>query len=372
MPQGVPARVLILIDSLLAGGAERVAVETAARLDRGRFSPHLLVTRHTGPLAEIAADAGIPVTYLERRHRLDPRGLWSALGLVRASDLVHAHKFAGSMLGAGLARLARRPLVAHEHTFGGVRTRGRTLGYRYWIAPAARRIICVSEFVAQSLRDEGVPNALISVVPNGVPVDATLDRAGARAELGLRSSAIVLGMVGRLRPEKRHDLAIAALAQLRARGLDITLCVVGDGPLRPDLEALAETLGVSDAVLFAGERPNAGRLARAFDLMVMCSTFEGMPLAALEALVVGVPIVATAVGGLPELVRPGTGILVSPGDPEALAEGIATLLDGSELTLPPEDLRRQYDIATAVRVYERIYDETLGVVDPWAERSGDL
>jgi glycosyltransferase involved in cell wall biosynthesis len=316
-----------MIDSLLGGGAERVAIEAAGALDPDRYLPHLLVTRHSGPLQRLVQDAAIECTVLGRRGTVDLGAFRRACAIVRSSDLLHAHKFEGAMLGALIARATGRPMVAHEHTFNGRPSARGKLAYRHLIAPAASRIVCVAPSIAESLVAYGVSRDLVRVIPNGVPTAAALERETARAELQLGSAQVVIGIIGRLRPEKRHDLALEALALLRRGGRDVSLCCVGDGPRRDELRALGVTLGVSDHVEWAGERPNAGRLVRAFDVMVLCSDFEGMPLAALEALVAGVPLVATAVGSLPELVAQGGGRVVPPGDAQALADAVAAELD---------------------------------------------
>ena len=119
---------------------------------------------------------------------------------------------------------ARRPLIAHEHTFEAIEHAPEVGLPVLLIAPSARRIICVSNPVASSLVAEGVSPGLLEVVPNGVPTTAILDRSAARAELGVDAARSVIGMVGRLRREKRHDLAIEALALLRDKGVDVTLC----------------------------------------------------------------------------------------------------------------------------------------------------
>ena len=357
-----PRQVTVLIDSLLGGGAERVAVETAATLDSTRYVAHLLVTRHSGPLEPLVRELRLPYTILGRRRGFHPAAFLRARRIIRAGDLLHSHKFAGSMWGALLARSARRPLVAHEHTFDGRPSRSRTLGYRYLIGTTARRILCVSKPVAASLVAEGVRPELLEVVPNGVPFADQLDREAARAELGLAPADTVIGMVGRLRVEKRHDLALEALAQLRAEGLEATLCCVGDGPLLEELRALAERLRIADNVLWVGERPSAGRLVRAFDAGLLCSDYEGMPLAALEVLVAGVPLVATAVGSLPELVADGGGRVVPPGDAAALATALRQVLserDDAERARALERARAQFGLDRVVGDLQRVYDEVL-------------
>lgn len=358
-----PRKVVVMIDSLLGGGAERIAIELAGALDPDRYRPHLLVTRHSGPLQQLVRDAGLECTVLERRGAVDLGALRRARAIVRSSDLLHAHKFEGAMLGALVARAAGRPMVAHEHTFNGRPNAKRRLAYRHLIAPAARRIVCVAPSIAESLVAYGVPAELLKVIPNGVPTGIALEREAAREELRLSPSGIVIGIVGRLRPEKRHDLALEAFALLRREGRDVTLCCVGDGPELDELRTLGATLGVLDHVSWAGERPNAGRLVRAFDVVVLCSDYEGMPLAALEALVAGVPLVATAVGSLPELVSHGGGRVVMPGDARALADALAVELD--ELDLERNDrasasARELFGLKRAAAALQQVYDQASG------------
>jgi glycosyltransferase involved in cell wall biosynthesis len=349
-----------MIDSLLGGGAERVAVEAALALDPDRYVPHLLVTRHTGPLEQRLAGTGLRYTILGRRGAFTPKQLAEASGVIRRSDLLHAHKFEGGAWGALLARVSRRPLVTHEHTFTGVITRRRTLLYRHLIGPSAARIVCVADSVARSLVADGVPREKLAVVPNGVPVQGLLDRDAARRELGLELTRPTIGIVAHLRPEKRHELALRGLAVLREKRPDVVLCVVGDGLRRDELQRLAQELGVDDGVVWAGERREAHRLHRAFDVTLLCSTFEGMPLAALESLVAGVPVVSTAVGAMPELLRDGNGAIVDP-EPVALAAGIDNVLvhGGDEASERSDRNRGRYGIDRMARELEGIYDAVL-------------
>jgi glycosyltransferase involved in cell wall biosynthesis len=240
----------------------------------------------------------------------------------------------------------------------------RTAVYRGLIAPTAERILCVSEGVAASLAAEGIAASKLQVVPNGVTVDDSTDRAAARRELGLGDDRTVIGMVARLRPEKRHELALEALALLRSRDKRLVLCVVGDGPLEGQLRKRAKTLGVDDAVVWAGERPNAQRLMRAFDVLLLCSSYEGMPLAVLEALVSGVPVVSTAVGSLPELLADGGGELAATAEPQAIAEALTTCLRESQSeaarTASQALSRSRFGIDRLARDLEAVYDAVLG------------
>jgi glycosyltransferase involved in cell wall biosynthesis len=354
-----------MIDSLLAGGAERVAVEVACALDRARFEPHVLVTRGDGPLREVLEAADVPFTLLERRGTFDVGAWRRAHRHVRDhADLIHAHKFGSAAWAALLARTTRTPLVTHEHNFSATPSRLRSFISRRWIAPRASSVLCVSDSVADVERANGVPNDKVRLVPNGVRLDAALARADARAELGLTDTGFVVGIVGRLRTEKAHDVLLRAIARSDRAGSDIELCVVGDGPRDAELHALASELGITHRVTWAGERKDAARLASAFDVAVICSHWEGLPLAALEAMSAGVPLIASAVGGLPTLLAGDRGVLTPAGDVDALADAISRLAsDRAEAarigTLGRQRIADEYSFAAMLRAIEHSYHDAL-------------
>lgn len=326
-----PVRVTTMIDSLLAGGAERVAVELACALDREHFEPHVLVTRGDGPLRSLLESADVPFTMLDRTASVEVAP-WRAAHrhLVTSCDLLHSHKFGSNAWGALLSRTARVPLVVHEHNFSETPTRVRRVLDRHWIASRAGRVLCVSDSVADVERACGVPERLIEVVPNGVRLDAAWPRGAARAELGIDARSFTVGIVGRLRPEKAHDVLLEAVASVARAGRDLRLCVVGDGPCRAELQLQAARLGIDGRVTWAGERRDAATLAAAFDVSVISSHWEGMPLAALEGMAAGVPLVATSVGGLTTLLADGAGLLVPPADPAALAAALDRLITDAD------------------------------------------
>jgi glycosyltransferase involved in cell wall biosynthesis len=354
-----PRTVTVVIDSLLGGGAERVAVYTASGLDSRKYLSHLLVTRHAGPLEQVVREEGVDHTILWRRKRYDGAAFLRARAIARRGDIIHSHGFGPNIWGALLSRATGRPLVAHQHT-GDTREHPiHTLAYRFLIAPTAHRIVCVSEPVAASLIDIGVSPRLVEVVPNGVPIDDVSSRTDAREELGLRPSGTVVGMIGGLRPEKRHELALEAVALLRSQGQEITLCCIGGGERLEELRSLGESLGLGEHVVWAGERTDARRLVSAFDVTVLCSDFEGMPLAALESLVAGVPVVATAVGSLPELLSRGGGTLVRPDDVPALAAAISAEIAGDDSQKRAEArayAQERFGADRYMRDIQRIYD----------------
>lgn len=360
-------RLMVLIDTLAMGGAERVAVELVCGLDRRRFAPHVVVTRSTGPLQQQLHAADVPVTVLGRRRRLSLVAYRRARRIARSCDLIHSHKFSSNVWGALLARTSGRPLIAHEHNWSGTPSRLRSFLNRRWIAPVTSQFACVSAPVARQLIGDAVPASKIRVLRNAVPLDQPVSRSAARRELRISPTAFVVGIVARLRPEKNHELLLQATARLVADKREVTVCAVGDGPRRAYLERLAKEFGVADRLVWAGERRTAGRLVTAFDIAVLCSAWEGLPLAALEAMAAGVPLIATAVGGLPDLLADGAGLLVPPGDAEGLAAAIATLHAAPDTAarIAAAGRRRahdRHDPASTLATLDKMYAEAIDAV----------
>ncbi len=233
-----------------------------------------------------------------------------------------------------------------------------------WDAPALPRILqqadavtCVSHLVADHVRARyGVPPDRVTVIPNGVDYAfwsaATVERQA--------DAAPTLLTVGRLHPVKGHDILLRALARVRARVPGVRLVLAGDGACRTELDRLADELSIGDAVEFAGHLDPADVRARMSQAtaFVLPSRSEGLPLSLIEAMAAGLPTIATSVGGVPEVVRPGTALLAPPEDPEALAGAIAAVLIDEELR---RTLRvngpiraREFTAAAADSAYERL------------------
>lgn len=315
--------VLVIVDCLLAGGAERVAVDLAAGLDQSRFEPHVLVTRSGGPLEQVLIDAGVPYTILDRTRRFDLSAWRVAKRLAAQADVIHSHKHGSNIWAAALARWCQVPLVAHDHNFSPGTGVMRRLLDGWWVSTAASRVVCVADTVATAQLELGSDPNKIVVVPNGVRTTSPWPRSAARDELGLREDTFVVGMIARLRPEKDHATAVAAMVEICRSSSDIQLCIVGDGPERANLEQLIARLKLpARSVVMAGECEHAARLASACDVTLITSRWEGMPLAALESLAAGVPVIASRVGSLPELLDSGGGWLVEPGDVDGFAHAI--------------------------------------------------
>lgn len=236
-------------------------------------------------------------------------------------DVVHTHGYRPDVVDSGVARQAGIPVVSTVHGFTGGGWRMRI--YERLQRLALRRcaaVVVVSHELARALVRSGVAGDRVHVIPNAWDGAAPVSRAAARRALGLPSEAFVVGWVGRLSAEKGPDVLLEALPDLQ--DLDITVSMIGDGPLALSLRQERHFLGLDELVRMHGDVPEAGRLFTAFDVFVLSSRTEGTPIVLLEAMAAGVPIVATAVGGVLDLLGPDCAWLIGPDDPPQLATAL--------------------------------------------------
>jgi glycosyltransferase involved in cell wall biosynthesis len=371
--------VVTLVDSLVhLGGGERLALLIATRLDRERFESTLCVSRWSpssacDQSAEQAlgqlAEAGVRFLPLGRRRKADI-WVWGRLARFLRQERVHvlhAHKFGSNVWGTLMGRMARVPVVlAHEHTWSYEGQPLRRLLDRELVARGADRIIAVShEDQRRMVEIERIDPNRTLFVPNGVPPLSPPSGCDVRAELGIEAGAPVIGAVGTLRPQKAHHVLVRAAQLLARERPDVQVLLVGDGSERQTLERLARELGIEDKVRFLGHRTDVPDVLRALDVAVCSSDFEGSPLAVMEYMDAGLPVVATTVGGVPDLIEPGVhGLLVPPRDPTALAAAIADLLREPERAAAMaararEHRRAEFDIDVLVRRLEDLYCDLL-------------
>jgi glycosyltransferase involved in cell wall biosynthesis len=338
-------RIVQLIDGLGLGGAERVLVAYAPALARLGYDVEVVVLQDRGgnPLAEPLRSAGVPVHPLLVGHlrRFDQvRGFLAGMrGL--APSLVHAHLEFASTLGA-LHRLRTGvPLVATLHTLekpeGIDRDSARLWLMHKALERAADRVICLTASAERAARESGLARARIDVLANGVdlaPFDAppARSRAEVRAAFGVPPGAPLVVCVAVLRPPKGIDRLLEAFPAVRAGAPGARLLVVGDGSERAALEARAAAPDLAGTVTFAGARDDVPDLLRAADLFVLPTLIDALPTVVIEAMAARLPVVASAVGGIPDMVRDGEeGLLVPPGDAGALAAAILRVLGDPRL-----------------------------------------
>lgn len=345
------------------GGLESVVASLASgQAVRGHRVAVAVVLEPEGempPALDRVEEAGAELL----RWRIPARGYLKEIRAVRdlcdrwSPDIVHTHGYRPDLV-AGLAARRRGPaLVSTVHGFVGGGWKNRV--YEWFQRRALRSfdaVVPVSEPLERELRDAGVPGDRLHLVRNAAAAaaaDGLLPRAEAREALGVGGADFVTGFVGRLGHEKGPDVLLDAVAaDPEAFG---TVAMVGDGSDRRALERRTAERGLAGRVRFTGRVAEASRFFRAFDVFVLSSRREGTPVVLLEAMAAEVPVVATRVGGVPDVVGPGEAWLVPPEDPEALAGAVREARDD------PEEARRRADAASAR--LERDFD-----VGPWLDR----
>jgi len=363
-------RLMLVLTSPDRGGVEEVALSLLRRLDPGDFRLALAAPR---PLLDALAPdlRGVAVDALAVRAEswLAGAEVGRLAGFVRAwrPDVLNPHLFRSTAVAAPLARWLRVPAVVETyHGREGWRRgplRGSFLPDRL-VSACVDRVIAVSEAARDFLvGGKGYPARKVVVVPNGRDLSVFApgrDREAVRKELGLDGATPLVGVVGRLEPQKGHAWLLDAWPAVVRAVPDARLVVVGDGSLRADLEARARAAGVARSVIFAGFRGDVPRVLDALDVLALPSLYEGMPLTAIEGSAMGLPVVATAVDGTPEVVRDGeTGLLVPPADAPALARALLALLRdpaaarrlgraARERALERFDVRRQVEATAGV------------------------
>jgi glycosyltransferase involved in cell wall biosynthesis len=352
-----PVKILRVIARLNMGGpALHVAYLTAGLRERGYDTTLVAgsLARGEDSMAFVADDLDVEVIQIDELGReISPlRDLAATIRLARLirrerPQILHTHTAKAGTVGRVAALLAgsRRPPIV-VHTFHGHVLRGyfgpvRSLFFRLlerWLAARTTALIAVSPQVRDDLVGLGVaPRERFAVVRLGIELDERVapgqdGRAESRRYLGIPEDRFAVGWIGRMTGVKRTDDVLVAFKTLRESGVDACLCLVGDGPDREQLERRAHELGVMRDTLFLGYQEQVASFYAAFDALVLPSGNEGTPVSAIEALAAGRPVVATRVGGVPDVVRDGEdGFLVEAGATEDLADRLARLARDPEL-----------------------------------------
>jgi glycosyltransferase involved in cell wall biosynthesis len=350
-----PIRVLWLVKGLGPGGAERLLVAAAAHRDRSRFAvtcAYLLPWKRQ--LAPELEELGVATLCLDVRDERDVRWAARLRRHLRAQpvDVLHAH----SPYPAGIARLVirtlprpSRPATVYtlHNTWTSFARPTRVLNG--WTMGSDAADVAVSDLVRDTVPER--LRARTEVVVHGVDLDAVrghADRDGVRAELGIATDEVVFGTVANFRAQKDYPNLLAAAVLLRDQGVRVRIVAVGQGPLEAEMRA--ELLG---------ERADAVRVMSACDGFVLASNNEGLPVAVMEALALGLPVVGTAVGGMAEAVDATNGMLVPARDPEALAAAMRALAEDparrARLAAGAERSSARFDVARSVEQIEAIY-----------------
>src|SRR5262245_19457441 len=363
-------KIMHVIDSLGIGGAERVVINVVNGLDPDGFEQIVCCISNKGRSAQLLGEHARCID-MGKGPRADHLMPWKLARLIREEKphIIHTQSWAGvdGVIAHLIARGARA--VHSEH--------GRSLPYVDG-EPVKRRLVrrcayhlvdlvfTISEEMRQYLcRETGFPYERMHVIPNGVDIAKidSADERGLREELGLASDDCVIGTVARFDPVKDLASLIRAFAQLCAHhnGRRLKLLLVGDGSERPALEKLASEMGIRDRLILTGFTDDIPRLLGIMDIFAVSSVSEGLPIAVLEAMCARLPVVATKVGAVPELVTGGlSGLLVEPRAPQAMAEKLAILVNDPELSRrfgasARQKVERNYSLNLMLRRYEEMY-----------------
>jgi glycosyltransferase involved in cell wall biosynthesis len=318
-----------------------------------------------------AAAKGVELADIPERSGVDVRTVWRLARAIAAfrPHLLHAHDYKTNLLGLMLGRCFRIPVLTTLH---GYVTRGGRLELYYLFdrlsLPRMDHVVCVSDDLDRHARVTRVPRRRRSLIENAIDTDEYIRRtelAVAKRREGFLQGQLVVGAVGRLSPEKGFDILIRATHQLGQAGADVQLVIAGEGSARPQLEALIDQLGMHDRVRLVGHRTDPRDLYEAMDVFVLSSHREGLPNVVLEAMAIGVPVVATRVAGIPRLISDGVnGTLVTPGSVEELTTGLARLLGepDARARLAAEGRRtvvENYGFMARMQRIRTLYDELL-------------
>ncbi len=369
----VPA-IVHVVDTLETGGLERVVTDLALEQHAHGHRVTVFSLNATEGFRAVLEAGGVPVLIGDKRGTFDRRLLRALRAACAQADIVHTHNFVPNYYAAlAMLGLGRRPRLVNTCHNMGTRLANRRLRWLYRASLArTARVALVGRQVHEHLVGRGIVAASKAVtVHNGIPVERFADdgsrRAAARAALGLTEDARVVGCVGRLVGLKNHRLLLSRLPSLLQRHPSLTAVLIGDGPLRGELQAFAQELGIADRVRFAGARPDVADLLPAFDVFALPSLTEGLSIALLEACATGLAIVASDVGGNPEIVADGrTGLLFDPADGARLEAHLDALLGDAGLRerlgrAAREAVVRDASIQAMRERYARVYAQALGV-----------
>jgi sugar transferase (PEP-CTERM/EpsH1 system associated) len=365
-------RVLHLITELSVGGAQSVLTCLLAGSDRQRYSPLVVALYNAnGVAARQVRTLGVPVIDLGMNSKARLDAVWRLYRLLSQTrpTILHAWMIHSNLLARVVGRLAGVPIIVTSRRNVHIGGKGRELLKRAtaWMDD---RVIAVCEAARQAeIQRSGVSPDKVVTIHNGIDVRRfsaeKRSRHCVRNTFGVPHDALLIGAIGRLHAQKGFPYLLRATAELVTRMPHVRLLVVGEGELRRLLGDQCQDLGLAETVTFAGLRTDVPQILSSLDLLVLPSLWEGMPNVVLEAMAAELPVVATTVGGTPEVVVDGeTGILVPAADVEALARAIERLLSDCALRqrmgqAGRKRIEEHFTVAQMVRKTENLYEQLL-------------
>ncbi|MFO0586901.1 MAG: glycosyltransferase [Polyangiaceae bacterium] len=373
-------RILYLTNRFAPAGAETFLYNRIRVLDRSRYEPFAGALRPNGELAAAFEREGVPTIEFGADRQLDARGLARLFAFLRREKItiLEAHVWWSCVVARVVGAAARVPIIItneQDMRVGETAHRKDVLFAGDVTTRLSDACVHITHATLQSFRDTTPAllqrGVLRRMIPNGIDARrvaeaaAKTDRAAKRASLGVPESAVVIGNVGRLADQKGQEYLIRAMPQVIAKEPRAHLVIVGWGPLEAELRALTRQLGIEDRVTFAGKRLDVDELLGTFDVFAFSSVHEGQGIAILEAMAASLPLVATAVDGIPDMVKhEETGLLVPSRDPAALASAILRLREDRALAERTTAAAKKlvldrFSIEAAAQAYDDLYEELL-------------
>lgn len=373
-------KIVYLINGLGSGGAEMMLYRLLERIDRQAYQPSVITLLELkGPLQEKIEALGIDVYPLRIKSKLDFRSIGRLYQMLKTlkPDILHTQLFAADIIGRLIGKILRVPVVItsiRNIYYGGF---GRYFLFKLTEWCADRTTFVSKAALERFVELKVVPEEKAVLIYNGLNPECYYRSAGRqdklarRKELALPEEGNLILAVGSLTNQKGYGVLLKALRLLILKEASFTALIVGSGPLKKDLEAEAADLGLQGRVFFPGRADNVAELMAAADLLVLASLWEGLPGVVLEAMASELPVVATAVGGTPELVEEGrSGYLVPPGEAEELAAALEKLLNLPERVrldlgrAGRKIVEEKFSLDKMVKAYEELYRNT------WIEKTG--
>lgn len=373
-----PLNILFLIDKLVPAGTQTNLLRLVQGMDRVRFRPHLISLAEAGGLCGQFTDAGVPPVVLGVKKAYGISGLRAAFFLYRflkreRIDILQTFFLQADILGSIAGKSAGVRGIVTARRDEGFWMSARQRAASRWTARAARAVLVNSEAVKAAVMRNENPGIPVHVIPNGVDAEkfapSPAARAAKRAELGIRAGETAVGVVANMRHEiKGYDYLFRAAERLRRAqaGPGVRYFLAGDGPLRVRYEQTVRDLGIAEDFSFLGTRDDIPDLIQAFDVCCLPSLTEGFSNAVLEFMAAGKAVLATRVGGNPEVIEDGvTGLLVPGADSPALAEGLLRLArDPAFMQRVGAAARarviRDFSIGRMIEQYETFYETFRG------------
>jgi glycosyltransferase involved in cell wall biosynthesis len=365
--------ILHIVEDLKVGGLEKVLASIVLSLDKTKYNIQVWCLARGGDTAQALIDKGISLKILNLESYYNPLNILK-LGIAMKKErfqLIHAHGYFAGTFGRLAAILARVPaIIVHVHSTYYHYSK-RNLLIEKFLSYFTDRIICVSQAVERFVTvNERIRKEKTCLIYNAVePPDYLMNdqqRRKMRASLGFDAEAIIIAVVASLTANKGHGLLISSFQQIFSTHPWIRLLIVGDGPLRGQLETEVQRQQMDAAIVFTGIRKDVFELLQASDILVLPSIIrEGLSLALIEAMSACLPVVGTAVGGIPEVIEDGeNGFLVSPGSSEQLAEALKKLVNDQALRTGLGRRGRQiyeekFTMPKMIQQIETLYDQLL-------------